>query len=124
MLASREACSFCARARGGPVRSWAAGLSGLGGEPYIALGSGHAVRGANCSFRGDDIFVLIQGATPGVLRVDRNGRSHPFASLQPGTFPSGIASDRVGSFGYRLLVMTTASGKATLYASTAEAGTR
>ena len=53
---------------------------------------------------------------PGVLRVDRNGRSHPFASLPPGTFPSGIASDRVGSFGYRLLVMAAASGKATLYA--------
>jgi hypothetical protein len=92
------------------------GYPGAGGEPYIALGSGRVVRGANCSFRRDDVFVLIPGATPGVLRVDRNGRSHPFASLQPGTFPSGIASDRVGSFGYRLLVMTTASGKATLHA--------
>ena len=51
-----------------------------------------------------------------MLRVDRNGRSHPFASLPAGAFPSGIASDRVGSFGYRLLVMTTVAGKATLYA--------
>ena len=92
------------------------GYAGAGGEPYIALGSGHAVRGANCSFRRDDVFVLIPGATPAVLRVDRNGRSHPFASLPAGTSPSGIAGDRVGSFGYRLLVTTTASGKSTLHA--------
>src|SRR4029453_6078492 len=48
------------------------------------------------------------------LRVDRNGRSHPFATLPTGTFPSGIASDRVGSFGNRLLVMSTPSGRARL----------
>lgn len=92
------------------------GYAGAGGEPYVALGSGHAVRAANCSFRRDDVFVLIPGATPAVLRVDRSGRSHPFASLPAGAFPSGIASDRVGSFGYRLLVTTTAAGQATLHA--------
>jgi hypothetical protein len=48
--------------------------------------------------------------------VDRNGRSHPFGSLPAGTFPSGIAIDRVGSFGYRLLVTATASGKTALHA--------
>jgi hypothetical protein len=92
------------------------GYVGSGGEPYIALGNGHAVPGARCSFRRDDVFVLIPGARPGVLRVDRNGRSHPFASLPAGAFPSGIAIDRVGSFGYRLLVTATASGKTTLHA--------
>jgi hypothetical protein len=92
------------------------GYPGAGGEPYIALGSGHAVGDAGCSFRRDDVFVLVPGSTPAVLRVDRNGLSHPFATLPSGTLPSGIASDRVGSFGYRLLVMTTLSGKATLYA--------
>jgi hypothetical protein len=71
---------------------------------------------ARCSFRRDDVFVLNPGATPVVLRVDRNGRSHPFASLPAGVFPSGIAIDRIGSFGYRLLVTTTASGKTTLHA--------
>jgi hypothetical protein len=92
------------------------GYPGSAGEPYVALGTGHAVPAARCSFRRDDVFVLNPGATPGVLRVDRNGRSHPFASLPAGTFPSGIAIDRVGSFGYRLLVTAKASGKTTLHA--------
>jgi len=117
VLASRGGL-FLFRPGGAPVpfARGPQGYPGAGGEPYIALGSGRAVRNAGCSFRRDDVFVLIPGATPAVLRVDRSGRSHPFATLPPGTFPSGIASDRVGSFGYRLLVMTTASGKATLYA--------
>ena len=117
VIASRAAL-FLLRPGGAliPFARGPQGYAGSGGEPYIALGSGHTVRGTSCSFRRDDVFVLIPGATPGVLRVDRNGRSHAFASLQPGTFPSGIASDRVGSFGYRLLVTTTATGKATLRA--------
>jgi hypothetical protein len=106
--------------RGGTPHAFARGPQGYAGttagEPYIALGTGRAVRGARCSFRRDEVFVLNPGATPGVLRVDRNGRSHPFASLPAGTFPSGIAIDRVGSFGYRLLVTATASGKSALHA--------
>jgi hypothetical protein len=51
-----------------------------------------------------------------VLRVDRGGRSRPFASLPAGAFPSGITIDGVGSFGHRLLVTATASGTTTLHA--------
>jgi hypothetical protein len=106
--------------RGGAPVPFARGPQGYAGttagEPYIALGTGRAVGGARCSFRRHDVFVLNPGATPGVLRVDRKGRSHPFASLPAGTFPSGIAIDAVGSFGYRLLVTATASGKTTLHA--------
>jgi hypothetical protein len=106
--------------RGGAPVPFARGPQGYAGttagEPYIALGTGRSVLGARCSFRRDHVFVLNPGATPGVLRVDRNGRSHPFASLPAGTFPSGIAIDRVGSFGYRLLVTATASGRTTLHA--------
>jgi hypothetical protein len=91
------------------------GYLGSTGEPYLALGTGNAVRGAGCSFRRDDVFVLNPGAAPSVLRVDRTGRSWPFASLPKGAFPSGIAIDGVGSFGYRLLVTATASGKTTLH---------
>ena len=117
VIASRGGL-FLFRPGGAPIAfaSGPQGYAGAGGEPYVALGSGHAVRGANCSFRRDDVFVLIPGATPAVPRVDRNGRSHPFASLPAGSFPSGVASDRVGSFGYRLLVTTTAAGKTTLHA--------
>jgi hypothetical protein len=92
------------------------GYPGAAGEPYIALGIGRAVPGASCSFGRDDVFVLNPGATPGVLRVDRGGRSHPFASLPAGAFPSGIAIDRVGSFRHRLLVTATAAGKSALHA--------
>jgi hypothetical protein len=99
-----------------PIARGPQGYTGSAGEPYIALGTGHAVPGARCSFRRSDIFVLNPGATPGVLRVDRNGRSRQFASLPAGAFPSGIAIDRVGSFGYRLLVTATASGKTALHA--------
>jgi hypothetical protein len=117
VLASRGGL-FVLRRGGAPVpfARGPQGYAGSAGEPYIALGTGHAVPAARCSFRRDDVFVLNPGATPGVLRVDRNGRSRPFASLPAGTFPSGIAIDRVGSFGYRLLVTATASAKTALHA--------
>jgi hypothetical protein len=92
------------------------GYPGSTGEPYLALGTSHAVRGGSCAFRRDDVFVLKPGTAPGVFRVDGSGRSRPFASLPVGAFPSGIAIDRVGSFGYRLLVTVTASGKTNLHA--------
>jgi hypothetical protein len=60
--------------------------------------------------------VLDPGATPGILRVGRNGRSTRFADLPAGAFPSGITIDTVGSFGYRLLVTSFAAGTTTLTA--------
>jgi hypothetical protein len=62
------------------------------------------------------IFALDPDATPGLVRVDRNGRSSRFADLPAGAFPSGITIDTVGSFGYRLLVTSFAAGTTTLYA--------
>jgi hypothetical protein len=92
------------------------GYAGSAGEPYLALGHGRAVPGARCSFHRDDVFALKPGAAPGVLRVDRSGRSRPFASLPAGAFPSGITIDRVGSFDNRLLVTATATGTTMLHA--------
>jgi hypothetical protein len=117
VLASRGGL-FLFRRGGAPVpfARGPGGYAGSAGEAYIALGTGQAVPGARCSFRRSDVFVLNPGATPGVLRVDRNGRSRQFASLPAGAFPSGIAIDRVGSFGHRLLVTATASGKTMLHA--------
>ena len=96
--------------------AFAPGYAGASGEPYIALGSGRAIRAAGCSFRRDEVYALAPTATPGVVRIDRKGGTHRFASFTPGAFPAGIASDTVGLFGYRLLVVTTMSGKATLHA--------
>jgi hypothetical protein len=125
VLASQRGL-FLLRRGGAPVpfARGPQGYVGSPGEPYIALGTGHAVPGARCMFRRDDVFVLNPGATPRVLRVDRNGRSRAFASLPVGTFPSGITIDRIGSFGYRLLVTATASGKTTLHAFDCRGGDR
>jgi hypothetical protein len=92
------------------------GYAGSVGEPYLALGSGHRVSGAGCAFRRDVIFALDPDATPGIVRVGRNGRSSRFADLPAGAFPTGIAIDVGGSFGYRLLVTSFAGGTTTLSA--------
>ena len=92
------------------------GYTGSPGEAYLALGSGRRVPGAGCTFRRDVIFVLDPDATPGIVRIGRNGRSSRFADLPAGAFPSGITIDTVGSFGYRLLVTSFAAGSTTLTA--------
>ena len=75
------------------------GYPGSPGEPYIALARGHRVPGAGCAFGRDVVFALDPDATPGIVRVDRNGRSSRFADLPAGAFPTGITIDTVGSFG-------------------------
>jgi hypothetical protein len=92
------------------------GYAGSPGEPYLALGSGHRVPGAGCSFRRDEIFALDPDATPGLVRIDRSGRSKRFADLPAGAFPAGITIDTVGLFGFRLLVTSFASKSTTLSA--------
>jgi hypothetical protein len=92
------------------------GYAGSPGEAYLALGSGHRVPGAGCAFRRDVIFALDPDATPGIVRVGRDGHSSRFVDLPAGAFPSGITIDTVGSFGYRLLVTSFAAGKTTLTA--------
>jgi hypothetical protein len=62
------------------------------------------------------IFVFDPDATPGIVRIGRDGRSSQFADLPAGAFPSGITIDTVGSFGYRLLVTSFAAGTTTLTA--------
>jgi hypothetical protein len=62
------------------------------------------------------IFALDPDATPGIIRVGRNGRSSRSADLPAGAFPSGITIDTIGSFGYRLLVTTFAAGTTRLTA--------
>jgi hypothetical protein len=107
---------YVMRPAGSPVPYARQGYAGSRGEPYLALGGGRRVPGAGCAFQRDVIFVLDPDATPGILRVDRSGRSNRFVDLPAGAFPSGITIDAVGSFGYRLLVTTFAAGATTVYA--------
>jgi hypothetical protein len=80
------------------------GYSSGAGEPYIALSSGRRVASAHCAFARSDVFALEPTDQPSIVRVGRDGAATPFAALAPGTFPSGIAFDIAGRFGFRLLV--------------------
>jgi len=106
--------------RDGVVRDFANGPGGYtaaGGEPYIAIvPSRRRLSGVKCSFHRDDVFALDADSTPGVVRITRAGRSVRLLDLPAGAFPSGIAFDLAGGFGYRLLVTAEFDNKTTLYA--------
>ena len=104
---------------GRPAAEFARGPGGYvaaGGEPYIALASARRLAGARCSFHRDDVFALDADSTPGVVRILRTGQAVRLVDLPAGAFPSGIAFDLVGRFGFRLLVTTVVADKTTLYA--------
>jgi hypothetical protein len=104
-----------------PFAQGEGGYSTSGAEPYIALSNRkRAVKGADCSFRRDDVYAIQPepSTNPGVVRVTREGIASRFAELPDGVFLDGIAFDTVGRFGHRLLVMGLKggfAGTATLY---------
>jgi hypothetical protein len=103
---------------GSPAAEFARGPGGYvaeGGEPYIALAPARRLPGKRCSFHRDDVFALDADSTPGVVRVVRTGMATRLVDLPDGAFPSGIAFDLVGRFGYRLLVTAVIGDKTTLY---------
>jgi hypothetical protein len=104
--------------RGGRITRFggANGYVPEGGEPYIALVRDRRLPAARCSFRRDDLYVIVPTAAPGIVKVDRRGRGHRFADLPAGAFPSGIGFDTVGRFGNRLLVAVMFGNSLTLYA--------
>jgi hypothetical protein len=71
---------------------------------------------AGCSFRRNDVYALDPSAQPGITLVDRSGTARRFVDLPAGAFPSAIAFDTVGRFGYRLLVTAVIGARTTLYA--------
>jgi hypothetical protein len=104
---------------GGAAEPFATGFEAYvasGGEPYVALAPARRLRALRCSFHRDDVFALDADATPGVVRVTRAGRAARLLDLPAGVFPSGIAFDLVGRFGYRLLVAGVVGDKTTIYA--------
>jgi hypothetical protein len=66
-----------------------------------------------CSFGLDEVFVLDASSNPGVDRVLPSGQSSRLVNFPSGAFPSGIAFDRYGRFGYRLLVTATFNNNTT-----------
>ena len=104
---------------GRPATEFARGPAGYvaaGGEPYIALAPARRLPNARCSFKRDDVFALDADSTPGVVRIGRTGQAVRVVDLPADAFPSGIAFDLVGRFGYRLLVTAVVDDKTTLYA--------
>jgi hypothetical protein len=92
------------------------GYGGAQGEPYLALAPARRLPRSQCAFRRDDLFALDPGMTPGVIRIGARGRAGRFTDFPGGSFPAGIAFDRVGTFGFRLLVTVRLGSKTTLYA--------
>jgi hypothetical protein len=107
-------------APGGALEAFATGSGGYapakGGEPYAALALDRRLTGARCSFQRDDVFVLDASSTPGIVRVTRDGRALRLLDFPKGAFPSGIAFDHTGRFGYMLMSTAVVADKTTLYA--------
>jgi len=113
--------------RSGAVTTFArgtGGYAGVVGEPYIAVARQRRVPRAGCSFRRDDVYALDPSAQPGIVLIDRSGKARRFVDLPAGAFPSTIAFDTVGRFGYRLLVTAVISARTTLYAVDCRGRTR
>jgi hypothetical protein len=100
-----------------PFATGHGGYTGSGGEPYVALvPARRRVAGMPCSFHRDDVYALDADKTPGVVRVTAAGKGTRVRDLPAKAFPSGIAVDTVGRFGYRLLVAANFGDTTTVYA--------
>jgi hypothetical protein len=83
-----------------------------GAEPYIALSTGLTVTGAGCSFPTPALYLLKTTSPPTVTAVDLvSGVSSTFAAIPGVDTLSGIAFDRFGRFGNRLLVIGPHAGQ-------------
>jgi hypothetical protein len=78
-----------------------------GEEPYIALAP------SGC-FGRDTVYALRLGTGKGVVRVAASGRTRVLARLSARGLADGIAFDRTGTFGHRLLVTVNAGSGSTV----------
>lgn len=97
----------------GTLSPFARGAGGYrddpGAEAYLATSPG--LSGSGCTFARDDIFILRLHTPVGVTRVSASGdETGSFANLDAPSL-GGIAFDTVGTFGHRLLVTGSVSGK-------------
>jgi hypothetical protein len=85
-------------------------------EDYLALGSGLSVPGAGCSFPTSTAY-LLQTKPPAVVAVDLGGGAvTTLASVAGVDTLNGIAFDRSGRFGDRLLVSGPHAGSTVIVA--------
>jgi hypothetical protein len=104
--------------RDGALIPFARGAGGYqaaaGDEPYLVIADGAAARDGHCAFPRDAAFAIAPGRHPGIIMISPGGQARQFASLPPGSAPSGIAFDATGRFGHRLLVTARRSGATTV----------
>lgn len=85
-------------------------------EPYVAQSSGQRVPGTSCSFPANDLYALRLNHGDGVTVIEPGGVVRRFARLPSRGLENGIAFDRTGRFGHRLLVTSSLYGHTTVYA--------
>ncbi len=91
--------------RAGDVREFASTYhSNPGLEAYVAV-AGPAHPG--CSYGAGTVYAISFGKPRGVVSIDPDGAVRPFASIAAPGLIDGIAFDETGTFGFRLLVVTT-----------------
>lgn len=105
--------------RDGALSPFARGAGGYqtatGTEPYLVIVNGVSAQGDHCAFPRDAAYAIQPGTQPGVIMISPAGRARRFASLPPGSTPSGIAFDAIGRFGHRLLVTAGLRGRTTVF---------
>jgi hypothetical protein len=98
----------------GTVEPFAPAYSSPGGEePYIALSPGGPRR---CNFGADTVYALRLRPARGVSAISSQGPPRTFARLTAPGLIDGIAFDRTGAFGHRLLVTINAGSRTTVEA--------
>lgn len=86
-------------------------------EPYITVAENVALASSHCSFGINEIFALEpDSARPAIIEISGAGQAQQFARLPAGESLSGIAFDRTGRFGHRLLITGERHGATTVYA--------
>jgi hypothetical protein len=98
--------------KSGLVQPFAPAYKSPGGEePYIALATGGP---RSCSFGTDAVYALKLHPPRGVLAISSSGRVRQLTRLRARGLIDGIAFDRTGAFGRRLLVTIDAGPRTTV----------
>jgi hypothetical protein len=91
--------------------------SSVGEEPYVD------VAPSGC-FGAGTVYALRLGSPHGVVRIGAGGAVHRLATLTAPGLIDGIAFDRTGRFGHRLLVTVNAGSRTTVAAIGCHGGVR
>jgi hypothetical protein len=98
--------------RAGDVREFASTYhSNPGLEAYVALAS---PAHPGCSYGAGTVYAISFGKPRGVVSIAPDGVVRPFASIAALGLIDGIAFDETGTFGSRLLVVTTRGRRSTV----------